>query len=287
MPEVVNSQDYGKLDITFFAVNREGPLSDPREITVSVLFEGEFAAAYSEGDNESVLPAGSMVNTVFSLASDHPGQSIEELGKALAERFLVSCPALRRATVRLTETPWTRLEQSGRPDATGFVGAGGESATAVVSAERDGGTHVTSGVAGLRLLKTSGTQFTGFHHDEFTDLSDVSDRLTSMSFDLGWEFDQGQADYPACRAAARAATLLAFSRHHSLSSQHTMYVLGTAALDAVPELRRVHVTYTAQNAVVVDLSAFGRSNPGRVYDTSDRSYGQLHLTVERETPDGS
>ncbi|MFD5513915.1 factor-independent urate hydroxylase [Streptomyces sp. NPDC127051] len=282
----VGAHDYGKSEIRFFMVDRTKPVHDLREVYASVNFKGNFSAAYSDGDNQEILPTGSMINTVLAMAADYLGRPLEELASFCAERFLESCPAVQVATIIFTETAWERLETEGTADPHGFAEAERANRTVTASAERHGSTTVTAGIANLRLLKSTGSQFTGFHHGEFTNLADVEDRLAAFVIDAAWEYDlgnDGKIDYDACHAAAYTAILKEFSRHRSLSGQHTCYALGTAALKAVSELRRVHIELLGEDTPTVDLQPFGRENPGLLYTVAKNPHGVVHLTVDRTT----
>ncbi|MFD5513949.1 factor-independent urate hydroxylase [Streptomyces sp. NPDC127051] len=285
MEVIVGPHDYGKSGIRLLVVDRANPTHNLREVCASVVFQGDFTSAYSGGDNSSILPTGSMLNTVFATAVDQLGNSMEDLARFSAVRLLDSCPAAEIVTVELTETAWERLGKSGSPDPFNFRESQNSSSSVTAKIRRGERMVITIGMSNLRLLKTTGSQFTGFlRGGDFTNLADVEDRLAAFIFDVGWEFhpEAGKLiDYGACGTAAYSATLDAFSRHISLSGQHTCFELGAAALQAVPELRRVHLSILGEDILAVDLQPFGRTNPGLLYTVSRDPHSRGHLTVER------
>ena len=67
------------------------------DLDVAVALEGDFEAAYVEGDNAGLLATDTMRNTVYALARDHLTGSIEEFGLALVDHFLEAGPTVERA----------------------------------------------------------------------------------------------------------------------------------------------------------------------------------------------
>ena len=71
---------------------------------------------------------------------------------------------------------------------------GGEQWTACVTCDGEG-THVSSGVTNLVLLKTTDSAFTDFARDQFTTLSDTTDRILATAVTASWRYRTGMRDF--------------------------------------------------------------------------------------------
>src|SRR5579875_1247308 len=90
-------------------VDRTHRPHDLRELAVNILFEGEFARAYEDGDNSSLLPTDTMKNTVYILARTLPWDSIEVFGQGIAQHFLAAVDHLTHVTIEIEQVPWRQI----------------------------------------------------------------------------------------------------------------------------------------------------------------------------------
>jgi urate oxidase len=288
----MSGNSYGKDGVRLVTVRRHPDRHELRDLTIDLRLAGDFADVYTAGDNSPVLPTDTMRSTVYALAGEHLTGDIEHFGRVLAERLLLATPAARLAEVSITEHSWAPVQVGGRPHPHTFVGAGEERATAVVTVERDGPAAARSGIAGLLVLKTTGSSFTGFRRDEYTVLADADDRILATELTARWEYRPAwpeagfgagfSAGFGACREAVRRLLLEAFAGHHdSRSVQHTLYVLGDAVLAARTDIERITLSLPNRHHVLADLSPFGQDNAGEVYVATDRPFGVIEGTVER------
>ena len=100
---------------------------------------------------------------------------------------------------------------------------------------------ITSGVDGLTILKTTKSAFTGYIKDKLTTLKPATDRIFGTRATVTWDY--AAATHGLCagaRARIVAALLKEFAAHDSMSVQHTLFDMGKAALDAAPEIARIH-----------------------------------------------
>ncbi len=58
--------------------------------------------------------------------------------------------------------------------------------------------------------------------------------------------------------------------------------MGSAVLEAHPEIAEVKFSMPNKHHFLVDLEPFGLENPGEVFFAADRPYGLIDATVERE-----
>ncbi|MFD5513664.1 factor-independent urate hydroxylase [Streptomyces sp. NPDC127051] len=282
MAHAVQSQDYGKSDIQFLTVRRSADAQELREIFLSIQFEGDFVSVFSDGDNSQLLPTGTMVNTAYALGHDYLNAPLDEYACAVADRLLAACPAATAVCIHAHETPWQRLTLYGWPHPHSFADTGGAQTGFVIRSERDMPPAVQGSLSGLRLLKTTRSSFTGFLRDEFTTVAPQKDRVMGAELDLTWDYQSRPDDSRVTVGKVLAAVREAFCEHTSASGQQTLFVLGTAALRACPEVARIHLTCRARDHVEINLEPFGRVNQGQIYVAPHNPYSLVHLTVNRE-----
>jgi urate oxidase len=281
----LGSNRYGKDGIRLVLVTR--PAGDDaahglRDLTVDVRLAGDFETVHTEGDNSTVLPTDTMRSTVYALAQEHLTGSIEEFGLALTQRFLDVAPAASLAEVALREHSWTRVQEAGVAHPHAFVGGSGECATAVVTRTSPSSTVVRSGLAGLTLLRTHGSAFSGFLRDEFTVLAETDDRIMSTEVSASWTYGgDHEPSYDDVRALARGTLVDVFSNHESASVQHTLYAMGEAVIAACPDVDAVRLVMPNTHHVPVDLAAIGLTNDRAVFVATDRPFGVIEGEVVR------
>jgi len=276
---------YGKDGIRLVLVRRGGSGSDRdelRDLTVDVRLEGDFDAVHTQGDNSAVLATDTMRSTVYALAQDHLTGAIEDFGIALGRRYLEAAPAADVAEVTLREHGWTRTDVDGSPHPHAFTAGPASSVTAVVATSRTGPVEVRSGIAGLTVLKTTDSAFSGFLRDEFTVLAETEDRILATELTADWAYLEGSApSYDDVRATARRALLESFATHDSKSVQHTLYAVGDAVLVACGEVAEVSLRMPNKHHIAVDLSPLGVENDRAVFVATDRPFGVIEGTVTR------
>jgi urate oxidase len=169
----------------------------------------------------------------------------------------------------------------GAPDATTFKMGGPELQTVHATRERGGAWAVTSGVEGLTILKTTKSAFTGYVVDKLTTLKPATDRILGTRATIIWDYAVAAPDYAQARTRILAALLKEFAAHNSMSVQHTLFDMGKAALDAAPEIARIHFSMPNLHHLLADLSAFGQDNPNHIFVPIDEPHGTIEATVER------
>ena len=129
----------------------------------------------------------------------------------------------------------------GKPHPHSFMRDGAETRNVEATAREGKGISIRSAIAGLLVLKSTGSAFHGFINDEFTILEDTFDRILSTEVDCGWTwktFNNVQAVIDSVTAfsqawkSAREITLKTFATDSSASVQNTMYKMCEQILDA-------------------------------------------------------
>ena len=272
---------YGKSRVRLVHAARDGRRHTVRDFAIDIQLEGDYESAYSAGDNRGVLPTDTMKNTVYALAREAAPGEPEEFGLRLARHFLRDNPEARAAHLTLRERPWRRLAVDGEPHPHAFErDAGGERLARVV-ATRDSA-RVEAGLDGLIVLKSTGSAFTAFRRDRYTTLRDASDRIFATEVRADWTYGRQEVDWRAGFEAVRSALLAAFARHDdSQSVQHTIWMMGQAALTACADLARIHLALPNLHHLLVDLQPFALDNPNQVFVATSEPHGLIEATLER------
>jgi urate oxidase len=277
---VLGPNQYGKADIRLVRLTR-GASHDVRDLTVTVTLTGDMAAAHLTGDNAAVLPTDTQKNTVYAFAAEHGIGQAESFALRLARHFVDSQASIATARVRVAEHGWDPVGGTGHS----FARRGGETRTAEVS--YDGTTAwAVSGLTGLTLLNSAGSQFRGFIKDRYTTLAETTDRILATDVTARWRHAtiplDGDADWDTSHAEARRHLIEAFAQTYSRSLQQTLYAMGERVLQHRPEVCEVRLELPNKHHFTVDLGPFGMKNPGEVLYASDRPYGLIEGTVLRD-----
>jgi urate oxidase len=270
----LGDNNYGKAETRLVYVRRSDETHDLVDLNVSVALAGDLAETHLSGDNANVLPTDTQKNTVYAFAREHGVGQIEEFGLRLARHFVDSQPSIHHARVSIEEYGWRRLGPHS------FARQGEGVRTAVVTYD---GTQaaVVSGLRDLVLVNTTDSEFTGFIRDRYTTLPDARDRILATAVDASWQHVGLETDWADSFKGCRLALIEAFVGTYSLSLQQTLYAMGSAVLDARPEVAEVRLSLPNRHHFLVDLAPFGLENPGEVFHAADRPYGLIEGTVRR------
>lgn len=285
MSIVLSQAGYGKSEVRLVKVSRRDGGHDVRDVTVDIGLEGDFGAAYTEGDNTGLLATDTMRNTVYALAKEDPIEDIESFAQRLVEHFLAAVPDVTSARVHIVEYPWTRLEVDGRPHEHAFQrGSGGNRVATVTGDGRGaGGVQIQAGIDDLLVLKTTGSGWEGFRRDRYTSLAETSDRILSTIITARWSYRAREVAFGAVWRGVHRTILKAFGDHYSPSVQFTLHHMGRAVLDACPEIARISFSLPNQHHLLYDLERFGLANENEIFHATSEPYGLIEGTVERSS----
>ncbi len=276
MPEL-NFHTYGKTQVRLLQVLRGNPGHEVVEITAKILFEGDLAQSFTDGDNSRVLPTDTIKNTVYVLARREPIETIERFGLEIGRHFLERLLHLSSVFVEITHTPWARIGDH----ATAFLQTTKERRIARVTVRRDGET-VVSGFQNLQILKTGNSAFADFLKDEYTTLPETHDRLMGTILDAEWTLAPGQEiQFDELYGAIRDTLLNVFADHNSRSVQQTLYAMGEAVLAGFDAVREIHMVMPNKHCLLFDLSKFGLDNPNQIFVPTDEPSGFIEARVSR------
>jgi urate oxidase len=279
MPVTLAENAYGKQAVRLVSVRRGAERHRLQDVTVGIRFEGDFAAAYTEGDNQGVFPTDTMKNTVYALAAEHPFDDIEDFGLALSDHFLNGSPRASRVRIDLVEHLWEPIEAGGAPHPHAFRRAGSERRTAEVTRDRDGA-RVLAGLEDLVVMKTASSAFEGFPRDRYTTLKETSDRLLATAVKATWRYSRPYVAFGTLWGEVRRLLLESFAKHDSRSVQHTLYAMGEAVLETI-DVEEIHISMPNRHHIPVDLTPFGLENRNEIFVATPEPYGLIEGTVRR------
>lgn len=310
---VLGPNRYGKAECRIVRVTREEAAAGVparhhvKDLNVSVSLTGAMDAVHHRGDNAAVLPTDTAKNTVYAFAKEYGIASAEGFGILLARHFVTGQETIRGARIRIGEYGWRRIGNvdldrdpgvatgTGRPSSgavpgTGhsFVRSGQETRTAEVVFDGEG-FRIVSGLRGLVVLNTTGSEFRGFARDRYTTLEEADDRVLATEVGARWRHrwtgrDGGwpEPDWDGVFVRARARLLEAFAGTYSRSLQQTLYRMGADVVEEVVEIDEIRLSLPNRHHFLVDLERFGLRNDNEVYYAADRPYGLIEGTVLRE-----
>jgi urate oxidase len=282
----LGENSYGKSRVRLSRITRvndpkEGDRHDFNEWTVRVLLQGDFEISFTEADNSCLLPTDTMKNTVYFVARNSKAGTLEEFAMELGDYLLGNNPQVSKVSIEVDEKSWERMIVDGAPEPTTFKLNGAEAQTVCAVKEKNGAWTISSGVDGLTILKTTKSAFTGYIKDKLTTLKPATDRIFGTRATAKWDYVAPAVDFAAVRARIVAAMLKEFAAHMSMSVQHTLFDMGKAALDAAPEIERIHLTMPNLHHLLADLSPFGQDNPNHIFVPIDEPHGYIEATIER------
>ena len=277
----LGSNRYGKHRVRLSRITRHGDRHDFNEWSVNVLLEGDFESSFTEADNSRVLPTDTMKNTVYYIARGSKATTIEEFAMELGDYLLANNVQVSGVKVEIKERTWERMVLDGKAEDTTFKLGGPEMHTVRAVRDRDREWSIRSGVDGLTILKTTRSAFTGYIKDKLTTLKPATDRIFGTCATVTWEYALLKQDFANVRANVVESLLREFAGHDSLSVQHTLFDMGKAALDAVPEIARIELTMPNLHHLLADLSPFGLDNPNHIFVPIDEPHGYIEAMVER------
>jgi len=275
----LGDNQYGKAETHVVRVTK-GAAHELKDMTVSISLAGDFTETHLTGDNSQVVPTDTQKNTVFAFAKDPVGE-IEDFALRLGRHFVSAHGAVRRARVTIAEQPWARITAGGKPHPHAFERDGSEQRLTAVTCTDDF-EWVVSGITGLTLLKSTGSEFWGYREDHYTTLPETRDRVLATAVDARWRYAAGDVSWAEARREARRLLIETFATKHSLSLQQTLYAMGEAVLEERPDIAEIRLSMANKHHFVVDLKPFGLNNENEVFYASDRPYGLIEGTVTRD-----
>jgi urate oxidase len=281
MAIILSGNQYGKAENRVVRIVRDSPRHEIRDLNVTTALRGPFDPAYLEGDQSNVLPTDTQKNTAFIYAKTVGIASPEGYGLALARHFVHDVEPVEGARIEIEEYAWERAVVDGVEHDHTFLRTGQEVRTAAITVDASG-EYVIGGLKDLVLLKSTGSEFHDFLVDEYTTLQPTNDRVMATSLVARWRFGTVDVDWEAVYPVVKRELVKQFATLQSLALQQTLFHMGRAVLEAVPEI--VEIRFQAPNKHHFDygLDRFGIESVNEVFHAADRPYGLIEATVARD-----
>lgn len=277
---VLGDNQWGKAEVRLVRVDRATPRHEITDVNVSSQLRGGQESTHLEGDNSRCVATDTQKNTIYAFARDGVG-AIEDFAIRLGRHFVEDFEWIEGGRWEIEQYTWNRIETADGEHDHAFVRNNQETRTTVV--QRDGDeVFVVSGLTDLVVLKSTGSEFHGFPRDRYTTLVETNDRILATSVTSRWRYTTTDVDFDAVYAKVRAIQLEAFATTHSLALQQTLFAMGKAVLEAIPEIAEIKFSMPNKHHFLVDLAPFGLDNPNEVFYAADRPYGLIEATVQRE-----
>ena len=278
---VLGPNQYGKAENRVVRIYRDTERHEIRDVNVSTSLRGDFTAAHLSGDQADVLPTDTQKQTCYAYAKEKGIGQIEVYGLDLARHFVDDVEPVAGARVEVEEYAWERVNDHNHT----WVKKGQEVRRTVVTVDGKGDGQrawVVSGFKDLVLLKSTGSQFWGYHEDKYTVLKPTTDRVMSTSLVAWWRYNTTDLDFAGVYDNVKRVMLQAYADVESLALQQTLYEMGKAALEAHPEIAEVKLSAPNIHHFVYDLAPFGLENNNEVFHADDRPYGLIQATIQRD-----
>jgi urate oxidase len=288
MAIVLGRNQYGKAEVRMVYVDRSTPVHTITDVNVTSQLIGDFAETHLTGANDDVIATDTQKNTVYAMARTGGVGSPEEFALRLARNYVDKYEQVTGARMAVEQYSWDRIVTSAGPHDHAFSRGTAESRTTVV--RKDGAVEtVISGLTGLVVLKSTGSEFWGFPQVEYTSLVETADRILATAVTARWLYTTTDLDWDSTFGTIRRALLENFANTHSLSLQQTLYAMGRGALEAVPEIAEIRLSLPNKHHFLVDLDQWDLDNPNQVFYAADRPYGLIEAAILRDdqvVPDG-
>ena len=281
MAIVLGANQYGKAEVRMVYVDRTSPVHQVTDVNVTSQLIGDFADTHLTGANDAVIATDTQKNTVYAMARTGGITSPEEFALRLARNYVEKYEQVTGARMAVEQYSWERISTAAGPHDHAFSKGTAESRTTVV--RKDGDDEIViSGLTGLVVLKSTGSEFWGFPDVEYTSLAETNDRILATAVTARWCYTSSDVDWDKSFTAARNALLEEFANTHSLSLQQTLFAMGKGALEAVPEIAEIRLSLPNKHHFLVDLDKWGLDNPGQVFYAADRPYGLIEAAIIRD-----
>lgn len=281
MSVVLATHSYGKSQVRLTKVTRHPDRHELAEWTVDVRLGGDFAGAYTAGDNRQVVATDTMKNRVYVLAQDATFTSPEDYAIRYTGDFLKDYQQVESASVKVVEHAWQRIKVAGKRHPTAFLGCAAGHRFSHVEQTRHS-RRIVAGLIDVPVLKTTDSAFRDFYRDQYTTLPDTDDRIMATLLSAEWAYVSGDHDWNALHSQVKNQLLESFAGHRSLGVQQTLFDMGAAVLETTQAIEEISLTMPNRHRIPFNMQPFGRPNSNSVFITTDEPFGVISATLRRD-----
>lgn len=277
---IMGPNQWGKAEVRLVHVTRGTVRHEIRDLNITSRLHGDLDSAHIAGDNSNMTTTDTQKNTIYAFAKDGIN-SPEEFLIRLGKHFVVLGP-IDGGRWDAEQYSWSRIDVDGAGHDHSFVRGGTETRTTAVTISDDGETSVIAGLKDLVVLKSTGSQFTGYPVDQYTTLKETTERILATSVTARWRYNTTELDFNATFDSVRTTLLEVFAAHYSYSLQNSLFEMGKKVLEQHSEIDEIKFSMPNKHHFLVDLAPFGLENDNEVFFAADRPYGIIEGTVLRE-----
>jgi urate oxidase len=280
MPHIGGSA-HGESRVRMLRLVRRGDRHDPRDLTVSLRFEGDFSGAFREGRPAGVIPGEALKNLVHTSARQHATGEIEAFGLELCRQLLETHPQITKVRAEVSEQPWLRMEVGGKAQGQAFLLGGPEQRGAAITSN---GTQiaVVSSIDNLTVMRTSGFIPSRPRPAVEAAGDEGLAPLVVGALTIRWTYSTPDVTFGAYRQGVRGVVVETMALHASRSVQYTLYAIGDVLLASYPEISVVSLAMHERPYRPVDLFHANVENPDELFVAVEEPVGVVEVTLERE-----
>ena len=280
MPHIGGSA-HGESRVRMLRLVRRGDRHDPRDLTVSLRFEGDFSGAFREGRPAGVIPGEALKNLVHTSARQHATGEIEAFGLELCRQLLETHPRITKVRAEVSEQPWLRMEVGGKAQGQAFLLGGPEQRGAAITSN---GTQVAvvSSIDNLTVMRTSGFIRSRPRPAVEAAGDEGLAPLVVGALTIRWTYSTPDVTFGAYRQGVRGVVVETMALHASRSVQYTLYAIGDVLLASYPEISVVSLAMHERPYRAVDLFHANVENPDELFVAVEEPVGVVEVTLERE-----
>lgn len=290
----LTSSCHGKARVRVAKVVRhKGGIDEILEFSVTLQLVGGTDKSFLEGDNSGVVSTDTCRNHVYLHAKETQFFSCEEFAIGLAHRILSEYNHVDRIEISVTEKPWRRAIVEGVNHHHGFIDslAGGKRGCDLAASRES--ISLTSILSDLSVLKTTKSGWENYVLDRFTTLPETNERILATKIRAKWTYEQRSLErlnFALVHDQVKHALILSFFGKprkgvYSPGVQHTLYSMGSAALQAVPHISAISLSLPNLHFLPCNLPVFvknGLKFEHDVYIPTDEPHGVITATVSRD-----
>ncbi|KAF9597448.1 hypothetical protein IFM89_018894 [Coptis chinensis] len=254
--------------------------------------------SYTHADNSDIVATDTMKNTVYAKAKEcSEVVSVEEFAVELGKHFTSFYHQVTTAIIKIVEKPWERVYIDGQPHEHGFK-LGSEKHTTEVVVKKSGALHVTSGIEGLALLKTTKSGFEGYIRDRYTVLPETRERILATEISSSWRYSFESLSNVPLKPLYFSERFLDVKKLlvdtffgppnegvYSPSVQSTLYHMARAVLNRFPDVASIQLRMPNLHFLPVNLPS--KDSPtivkfeDDVFLPIDEPHGTIEASVSR------
>jgi len=284
------NRGYGKNHVKLLHVRRDGAVHTIHELEVNSELTLSTDKDFIEGDNSDIIATDSQKNTIYLLAKKHGITSPETFALQLCEHYFNKYPHVIAVKIDVEEYPWRRTVVDGKAHNHSFVFSPEVTHTCTATQKRGEAVVLTTGMEGLRVLKTTQSAFVNFVKDEYRSLPDMDDRVFSTVVTANWTYSSVEnIDFGLIWQRILKIVWDKFAGPADIgifspSVQHTLYIVQEAVLNEIPKVANIEITMPNKHYFSIDLSKFpkvGCEHNNEVFLPVDKPSGNITAKLGR------